>query len=49
MFDELEPVEVVADSNGNPEQACEVFLYGDYHYCGDAGQGYVLCCLGGAN
>jgi hypothetical protein len=43
-----EPVIVVADSNASPEEACQVFFDGDYHYCGDAGRGYVLCCLGGA-
>lgn len=46
---ELEAVIVVADLNGNPEEACGVFLYGDYHYCGDVGVGYVQCCLGGVN
>jgi hypothetical protein len=43
---EPSPIVVVADPNRNPEEACQVFLYGDYHYCGDAGQGYVLCCPG---
>jgi len=43
---EPSPIVVVADPNRNPEEACQVFFYGDYHYCGDAGQGYVLCCLG---
>jgi hypothetical protein len=23
-----------------------VFFYGDYHYCGDAPGGYILCCPG---
>ena len=46
VFDELEPVIVVADANASPEEACQVFFYGDYRYCGDAGGGSVLCCLG---
>lgn len=46
MFEELEPVIVVADANSNPEEACQVFFYGHYHYCGDAGVGFVQCCLG---
>ncbi|MCU1336191.1 MAG: hypothetical protein JWO19_1772 [Bryobacterales bacterium] len=44
---EQEPVIVVADSNASLEQACQVFFNGDYHYCGEAGFGYVLCCPGG--
>lgn len=47
MEPELEPVIVVFDPNANPEQACEVSFQGDYHYCGDAGPGLVLCCLEG--
>lgn len=43
---EPSPIVVAADPNRNPEEACQVFFYGDYHYCGDAGQGYVLCCPG---
>ena len=43
---EQEPVVVTPNLNTSPEQACQVFFYGDYHYCGDAGGGYVLCCLG---
>jgi hypothetical protein len=44
---ELEPVIVVAVTSASPpEEACHVFFYGDYQYCGDAGGGYVLCCLG---
>jgi hypothetical protein len=34
---------VIAEAGG-PEEACHVFFYGTYHYCGDAGPGYVLCC-----
>jgi len=45
-FCEQEPVMVVADGNTSPEDACQVFFCGDYHYCGHAGRGYVLCCLG---
>jgi len=30
----------------NSADACQVFFAGDYHYCGDAGGGYVLCCPG---
>jgi len=41
-----DPVVVVADLNGNPEQACQVLFCGDYHYCGDAGIGQVQCCPG---
>ena len=37
---------VIAGSAGSPEDACQVFFAGDYHYCGDAGGGYVLCCPG---
>jgi hypothetical protein len=47
VFDELDPVVVVGDLNGSPAEACEVFFRGDYHYCGDAGPGLVLCCMGG--
>ena len=47
MEPELDPVIVAPNPNGNPEEACGVFLYGDYHYCGDAGPGLVLCCPGG--
>jgi len=46
MEPEIEPVVIVADPSGNPEEACQVFFYGDYHYCGDAGAGLVQCCLG---
>ena len=46
IVDEQDPIIVVADSNSRPEEACQVFFYGDYHYCGDAGQGFVLCCPG---
>ena len=41
------PLLIAAVAGTSPEQSCEVFFYGDYHYCGDAGGGYVLCCLGG--
>jgi len=41
---ELEPVVMMSGSNG--EDACRVFFYGEYHYCGDAGPGYVWCCPG---
>ncbi|HSP67732.1 MAG TPA: hypothetical protein VLN48_08390 [Bryobacteraceae bacterium] len=44
---EPQPMVVMADSNASPEQACQVFFWGDYHYCGDADAGYVLCCPGG--
>jgi hypothetical protein len=37
---------IVAGSTANAEEACQVFFVGDYHYCGDAGGGYVLCCPG---
>ncbi len=47
VFEELEPVLVVEDTNGNPEQACQVIFYGDYHYCGDIGAGLVQFCVGG--
>jgi hypothetical protein len=40
---EQEPVVVIAEAGG-PEEACHVFFYGAYHYCGDAGPGYILCC-----
>ena len=43
---EQETVLVAADPNASPEEACQVFFYGDYHYCGDAGRGFVLCCPG---
>ena len=46
---EPEPIVVVPNSNASPEEACQVFFNGDYHYCGDAGGSYVYCCLGGAN
>ena len=49
MFKELDPIVIVPDPNGNSDQACDVFFYGDYHYCGDAGAGFVQCCLGGSN
>jgi hypothetical protein len=45
---EQEPVIVMVDSNASPEEACQVFFWGDYHYCGEAGFGYVLCCPGGS-
>ena len=41
-----EAVIVVDNLNGSPEQACEVLFYGNYHFCGDADAGHVLCCLG---
>jgi hypothetical protein len=44
---EQESVIVMVGSNTSPEQACAVFFEGDYHYCGDAGPGLVLCCPGG--
>ena len=47
-FSDQDPVIVISGSNGNPEEACQVFFYGEYHYCGDAGAGYVLCCPGAA-
>jgi hypothetical protein len=47
--DEQEPVIMMPESGGSAEDACGVFFYGDYHYCGDAGGGYVLCCVGGLN
>lgn len=43
---ELEPIIIVPDYNGNTDQTCQIFFYGDYHYCGDAGAGLVQCCLG---
>lgn len=43
---ELEPIVVVPDT-GNTDQACEVFFYGDYHFCGYTSEGLVQCCLGG--
>ena len=43
-FGELEPVIIPADSAGQNDQACQVFFWGDYHYCGDAGGGYIQCC-----
>ena len=49
MFEELEPVIVVEGAASNAEQACQVMFYGDYHYCGEAGMGFVQCCLGGLN
>jgi hypothetical protein len=45
---EQEPLIVMIDPNASPEQACQVFFQGDYHYCGDAGPGLVLCCPGGS-
>ena len=45
-FSEQDSVIVIAGSAGSPEDACQVFFAGDYHYCGDAGGGYVLCCPG---
>jgi hypothetical protein len=41
---EQEPAVVIPEAGANAEEACHVFFYGDYHYCGDAGPGYVLCC-----
>ena len=49
VYEELEPVVVVEDVNSNPEQACQVIFYGDYHHCGDIGVGLVQCCAGGPN
>ena len=43
-FLEQDAVIVISGPNGNPEEACQVFFYGEYHYCGDAGFGYVRCC-----
>ena len=43
-FCEQDSVIVIAGSAMNSEDACQVFFAGDYHYCGDAGSGYVLCC-----
>jgi|KBSMisStandDraft_5_1062788.scaffolds.fasta_scaffold247485_4 hypothetical protein len=43
-FCEQEPVVMIADAGAGPEDACHVFFYGTYHYCGDAGPGYILCC-----
>jgi hypothetical protein len=45
----MENETLIVAANGSPEQACAVFFYGDYHYCGEAGAGYVLCCPGGLN
>jgi hypothetical protein len=45
---EQEPVIIMVESNTSPDQACEVFFQGNYHYCGDAGPGLVLCCPGGS-
>jgi hypothetical protein len=45
-MDESLPVIIVSPGT-NPEQACEAFFYGDYHYCGDAGIDMVYCCPGG--
>ena len=42
----MEPIMFVT-SDGNPEQACGLIFYGDYHYCGESGGGWVMCCLGG--
>ena len=36
-------------SDGNPEQACEVFFYSNYHYCGESAGGWGMCCLGELN
>ena len=44
-FYEQDLIIVIAGS-ANSEEACQVFFVGDYHYCGDAGGGYVLCCPG---
>jgi hypothetical protein len=49
VFEELEPVIVVENVSSNPEQACQVIFYGDYHYCGEIGVGLVQCCVGGSN
>ena len=49
MDPELEAVVGMPIHNGTPEEACQVFFYGDYHYCGEAGVGFVQCCLGGLN
>ena len=45
-FCEQEPVMVAANTGVSPEDSCQVFFYGDYHYCGDVAGGYVLCCPG---
>ena len=46
---ELDPIVVIPESGGNTDQACQVFFYGDYHFCGYTGDGLVQCCLGGLN
>jgi hypothetical protein len=45
-FCEPEAVIVAPNTGVGPEEACQVFFYGDYHYCGDTAEGYVLCCPG---
>lgn len=43
-FVDQDPIVVISGPNGNPEEACQVFFQGGYHYCGEAAFGYVLCC-----
>jgi len=45
-FYEQDSIIVIAGSATNSEEACQIFFVGDYHYCGDAGGGSVLCCPG---
>ncbi len=45
-FCEPEPVIIAANTGVSPEEACQVFFYGDYHYCGDIAGGYIMCCPG---
>ncbi len=45
-FVDQDPAVVISGPSGNAEEACQVFFQGDYHYCGDAGFGFVLCCPG---
>ena len=40
-------VVVLVAPGSSPEDACRVFFDGDYHYCGDANGGYVVCCPAG--
>jgi hypothetical protein len=46
---EQEPILFIPDTGGGAEEACQVFFYGDYHYCGGAPGGWIQCCLGELN
>jgi hypothetical protein len=43
---EQEPILFIPDTGGGAEDSCQVFFYGDYHFCGGAPGGWIQCCLG---